>query len=46
MNHTAVQEQLAKVVESLDRVCPACLAAKTRDEWELLHQKRRRLCPA
>ncbi len=40
---TTLQERLAAILASLDRVCPACLAAKTREEWELLH--RERACP-
>lgn len=38
-----IAERLAAVLTSLDRVCPACLAAKTREEWELLHRERE--CP-
>ncbi len=31
------------VLESLDRICSRCLAARTRGEWKLLHHGRR--CP-
>lgn len=33
-------ERIAAVIASLDRVCPACLAARDRATWELLHRGR------
>jgi hypothetical protein len=35
-----IKIQLAKAIASLDRVCPACLAARTRAEWKFLHRER------
>lgn len=29
----------ARVLESLDRVCPACLAATSQETWDLLHSE-------
>lgn len=38
-----VQALVARVIASLDKTCPACLAATDAETWELLHQGRS--CP-
>ncbi len=33
-----VEDNIKKVIESLDKICPACLAATSQETFELLHQ--------
>ena len=32
--------RLQSLLESLERICPACLAATSQETWDLLHQGR------
>ena len=35
-----IAEQIMRVIANLERVCPACLAATSRETWTLLHALR------
>lgn len=37
------RQRMQRIIESLDRICSACLAATSQETWEQLH--RNRTCP-
>lgn len=39
-NARRAAELIQRVIGSLDRICPACMAATSQETWDLLHHGR------